>query len=347
MIGIRADANGIIASGHIMRCIAIAEQIENRGESAIFITADHFSDILLDEKGYNHSCLECDWQDKDLELNTLSEFIQERNITILLVDSYQVTKNYLEALHKLVKIAYIDDLYQFEYSVDLLINYAIEVNESAYSGYSDVSMKLLLGPKYTPLRKEFQNNNIQINSEVKNVMITTGGSDNYHIALRLIKRITKMNSLDDICVHVIIGGFFDGADVTTLEKLCSDYKNIVMHKDIKNMAEIMLQCDIAVSAGGTTLAELCSCGIPTICFAIASNQQNGINSYGKHGIMSSMGDVRENINAGVDNIISQIELLKNSQNIRMQYSQKARELIDGDGAGRIADRILQLNETEN
>jgi len=344
MIGIRADANGIIASGHIMRCVAIAEQIENSGEAVIFITADHFSDALLDEKGYNHSCLECDWQEKDLELSMLSEFIQERNLTLLLVDSYQVTKNYLETLHKLVKIAYIDDLYQFEYSVDLLINYSIEANESAYWGDNEHSKQLLLGPKYTPLRKEFQNNKIEINQQVKNVMITTGGSDNYNIALRLIQRVTKKNSFDDICFHVIIGGFFDREDVAALEILCSNYKNIVLHKKVKNMAEIMLQCDIAVSAGGTTLAELCSCGIPTICFAIASNQLSGIDSYGKYGIMSSMGDIRENIDAGAYNIINQIDLLKSDPHIRIQYSQKAKELIDGGGAGRIAERLLQLNE---
>jgi len=344
MIGIRADANGIIASGHIMRCIAIAEQIKNRGESVIFIVADHFPDTLLDEKGYKHICLESDWQEKDLELNTLSEFIKEWNITILLVDSYEVTNNYLETLHKLVKIAYVDDIYLFEYSVDLLINYAIEANESTYLDHGNASRCWLLGPKYTPLRKEFQSSKIKINLNVKNLMITTGGSDNYHITLRLINRVITMNFSEATYFHVIIGGFFEVADVTALENICNDHKNIILHKNVQNMAEIMIHCDIAVSAGGTTLAELCSCGIPTICFAIADNQRNGVDSYGKYGIMSSMGDVRKDINVGVNNIIDRIELLKNNQNIRMQYSQKSRALIDGRGAGRIADRILQLHQ---
>ncbi len=296
MIGIRADANGKIASGHIMRCIAIAEQIENSGESVIFITADHFPDALLDEKGFRHICLNSDWRDKFSETEALSACIRDWNINILLIDSYEVTRAYMEALHRQVKIAYIDDLYMFEYSADMVINYAIDADQMSYAGYNG-SVQFLLGSRYTPLRKEFRDNRIQSSHEVKNVMITTGGSDTYHMTLKLASEIIKRNSCKDLCFHIVAGGFFAPQDITDLEAICSEHQNIVLHKNVKNMAEIMNQCELAVSAGGTTLAELCACGIPVICFAIADNQLGSVTGYGNHEVMVSLGDIRDNLDA--------------------------------------------------
>jgi len=343
MLGIRADANGIIASGHVMRCIAIAEQIEKSGGSVIFITADYFSEELLNQRGFKHVCLESDWQNKILELDALNSVIREYCITALLVDSYQVTKEYLQTLHKLVKVAYIDDLYMFEYPVDMIINYAMDADQSAYESYRDHFVQLLIGPKYTPLRKEFQNIKFQVNTEVKNVMITTGGSDNYHIILRIVKKIANLNKWNHFCFHIIVGGFFSCEDVTSLENLCVNHENIILHKNIKNMAEIMEKCDLGVSAGGTTLAEICACGLPSICFAIADNQLDGVRSYGKYGIMACVGDIRQNLDAGIEAIFVQIELLKNSYDIRMQYSNQCSKFIDGRGAKRIAEQLLQLD----
>jgi len=343
MIGIRADANGIIASGHVMRCIAIAEQIEKSGESVIFITADHFPDDLLNQKGFNHICLESDWQDKTLELVAMNTVIEKYGLTTLLIDSYQVTKEYLEKLHTHVNVAYIDDLYKFIYPVDMIINYAIDADISGYEGYNGSTMQWLIGPKYIPLRKEFQNILSQQNPEVKNVLITTGGSDNYHIILWIVKRIIRMNIWNNVCFHIIVGVYFSFEEITALDDLCIPKENIILHKNLKNMAEIMVKCDIAVSAGGTTLAELCACGIPSICFAIADNQLDGIRSYGKSGIMACVGDIRQNLDEGIDAIFVQMERLKNSYEIRKQYSKEGSKLIDGSGARRIADRLLQLD----
>ena len=337
MLGIRADANGIIASGHVMRCVAIAEQIEKRGEAVMFITADHFPDELLNQKGFKHVCLESDWQNKNVELGALDTVIKDYDIATLLVDSYQVTKEYLEALHKRVRIAYIDDLYMFEYPVDIIINYAIDADSFAYKKYTDRQPQLLIGPEYTPLRKEFQNIKACVNPEVKNVIITTGGSDNYHIILKLVEKITKIKEWNNISFHIIVGRFFHYEDTATLEYQCSSNNNIKLHKNVKNMAEIMVSCDLAVSAGGTTLAEICACGLPCVCFAIADNQIDGVTSYGKLGIMACAGDIRQNIDNGIETIFTQIALLINNYNIRKQYSSKGSDLIDGSGAGRIAE----------
>jgi UDP-2,4-diacetamido-2,4,6-trideoxy-beta-L-altropyranose hydrolase len=343
MIGIRADANETIASGHIMRCIAIAEQIKNRGESVIFITADHFSDALLDEKECKHVCLNSDWKEKNKELDILESCIREWSITTLLVDSYEVTMEYQKTLHQFVKIAYIDDLCLFSYPVDILINYAIDADKTAYTGMDNGTVQMLLGADYIPIRKEFEDKKIQIKPKVKNVMVTTGGSDHYHISYLLTERISKMNQWKDINFHFIIGGFFDYEENEALESISNLNQNIVLHKNVKNMAEIMAVCDLAVSASGTTIAELCACGLPTVCFVIADNQLAGARAFERHGAVVFAGDIRENLNAGIDGIIESIECMRNNQEIREQYSNLASKLIDGKGASRIAAHLLGSN----
>lgn len=342
MIGIRADANSVIASGHIMRCIAIAEQLVAVGETVIFITADHFSDALLDEKGWRHICLNSDWNDKDTEIEDMKAVISYHEITLLLVDSYQVTKKYLQTFGGIVKIAYIDDLYMFEYPVDVIINYAPGVKYELYEAYRSKSVKFLLGPEYVPLRKEFQKPPIRINSKVNDVLITTGGSDNNHFVHRIVCKIAKMEEFSRIRFHIILGGFFSYEDGAALEAIGCYSTNIIVHRNVRNMADIMRQCDMAVSAGGTTLAELCAVGLPAICFAIADNQIEGVSAFGKNGVMDSAGDISGDIIAGVDKVVEKIMYLKDDYEMRKHYSLKGRTLIDGGGALRIAEELKRL-----
>ena len=90
------------------------------------------------------------------------------------------------------------------------------------------------------------------------------------------------------------------------------------------------------------MAELCACGIPTICFAVADNQLYGTKAYASEGIMLYAGDVREEQDLVVKNIIQNIVTISKDFNLRKTMSKKARAAIDGKGAYRIADEIIRM-----
>jgi len=339
MIGIRADANEIIATGHIMRCIAIARQLEKLKEQVVFITADDFATNLLQQRGYQSICLHTKWNKKDEETNRLIQCIHENKIEKLIIDSYEVTKTYLENIKKHTKVIYLDDIYKFEYPVDALINYSIGVDEKRYNYLGEQALKLL-GSTYTPLREEFEGEGIERKEKVSDILITTGGSDNLFIIEKIIKRVSGAECFKDLSFHVVIGAFFQNK--RELISLAQKESNIVLHQNVTNMAEIMKVCDIAISAGGTTLAELSSLGIPTISFAVADNQLDGINAYEAKALMPTVGDVRSNIDQAVEDILEWLKKLVEEKELRENIAQSEMKFIDGKGAARIAKALKIL-----
>lgn len=339
MIGIRADANETIAKGHIMRCIAIAQQLEKLKEPVVFITADEFPSELLAQRGYPHICLQSDWREKEGELDKLIRCIEEQQIDKLLVDSYEVTYDYLERLKQHTKLIYMDDIYGFQYPVDAVINYSICVEESRYSYLKDEVVKLL-GSKYIPLREEFGGETIIVKDKISKVLITTGGSDNLFIVKHLIKRISTVKAYEKLEFHVVIGEYFINTEELLL--LSENMPNIILHQHVTNMAELMMLCDVAIAAGGTTLAELSYLGIPTISFAVADNQLMGIQAFEEKCMVPTVGDIRGKIEESIDKILSWLNLFMENKEKREIIAKKQRECIDGYGARRIAEMLKKL-----
>ena len=126
-IYIRADMNEIIATGHIMRCLAVADAAKEMGKETIFITADEKPVEMLRSRGYEPIILHTEWNNMESELESLILLIQKESITKLLVDSYQVTKEYLAKLEKYTEVYYLDDLDAFEYVGKALYEKRVEL----------------------------------------------------------------------------------------------------------------------------------------------------------------------------------------------------------------------------
>lgn len=342
MIGIRVDSNDIIATGHVMRCLSIAEYMQ---ESPLFICSEQKTKEFVENTGYRAISLNNKYNEKDSEIEALLDIIARENINVLLIDSYYVTCEYLRQLHKKVKIAYIDDLNSFKYDVDMLINYTFKVDKAIYECWNYSDVEFLLGSKYVPLRSQFEREGIAI-KDVKNIFLTTGGTDNNHMILGILDRLLSNNSnYLDYDINVVIGRYYK--DYNELNQYINDNANIHLYKNVSDMASIMTMCDIAVSAGGVTLTELATLGIPTICFAIADNQLEGISAYEREALMINAGDGRKDREAVVDKIVKNLYYLANNLDIRQNMSNKMKQNFDGCGARRIADMLEKYNYKNN
>lgn len=280
MFYIRADANEVIGTGHIMRCLAVAEEIRSCGIEVTFITADHFPDEIIFSRKFQCICLNSKWDSLDNEINVLSGLICNRKIHSILIDSYFVTYKYLHEICKLAKVIYIDDLGEINYPVDVIVNYNIYAKEINYNKLLyDGNTKFLLGEKYAPLRTEFHNIKTSFRENAQSVLISTGGADNYNIAGKILMNIINVPDFSGIQFYVISGKL--NRNVNELLDIEKKYTNIHICQDVICMSEIMCKCDVAVSACGSTMYELCACGVPVLTFSFADNQLPGINYFEK------------------------------------------------------------------
>lgn len=344
IIAIRADANAAIATGHIMRCITIAKQLQKKGKKVLFFTADEYPCEMLTQNGMEYVCLHTSWEQMEEELPILCRELQKHGCSKLLTDSYQVTENYFDCLKKICKLIYIDDCFTALYPVDLIVNYnAYHVRFPYEEAYKDKA-RLLLGTTYVPLREEFQTSLREPSSKAsgadKHILISSGGGDVYNALYGILLNAVNKKELSHSIFHVIVGSFNKNAE--QLELLAKEHPNILLHYNVSNMAELMQQCQIAISAAGTMLFELCAMQLPTVFYVCADNQQYDSDFFARENRMLFSGDIRQNRETCIDNILKNMILLLSDKNLQQQMKQKMHEVTDGKGAERIADEIIHL-----
>lgn len=341
MIGIRVDANEKIAMGHLMRCIAIAKELKRLNQQVIFIISEEYSEKFISESGFRCICLSNHYNEKNMEIEKIIAIIKSERINALLLDSYEVTYDYMAAIKKYSKLIYIDDINSFRYPVDVIVNYTYKTEQSVYTNRGYNQEIFLLGSDYVPLRKEFSQKEIEIKEEVQRIFLTTGGTDEYNMLIGVLEKL-QLDEWKKIEKHIVTGKFYRYTE--QLKRMAIKDSSIVIYNNISNICEIMRKCDMAVSAGGTTLAELSACGIPTVCFSVADNQLSGTKAYSEAKLMLYAGDAREKREEVLQAIAEQLTVLKHDILLRKHMGIQAKKVIDGQGAYRIANEIVKLVE---
>lgn len=306
--------NDIIATGHVMRCLAIADAARDMKQDTTFILADEQGQQYIEGRGYHTIVLSTPWNDMEAEIAALCETIEREQIKSLLIDSYQVTEKYLHEISKHTKTIYLDDLNQVE----------------------GADKTIFIDYRYVPLRKAFQDvPEKKINKQVERVLLLSGGTDAYGV-LEKIVALLKDEQYKEITV--ICGRLYTG--VENLIERYKNYEDICIYSSVDDIETYMKQADIAISAGGTTLYELSACGTPTISYTIADNQFGNAEWFSDNQLIDYAGDVR------YDDICEKINtLMKKYEDyeLRKEHSRRMQRMIDGQGAIRILEEWKHEN----
>ena len=204
MVFFRADSNNIIASGHIMRCLAIAKAIINAGEKVCFLIADENPVPVLTEAGLDYYILHSDWQDLMDDIEQVKTLLRKENNPILLIDTYSITKEYVDTLKPFARVVYLGSKPEFLGNLDLLINYSTDIDFDFYNKEYSEKTILLLGPTYAPLREEFQNTTKGYSNKIKRILLTTGNTDRNHFVSAVLASLLEFIGGTEIVVDTIV-----------------------------------------------------------------------------------------------------------------------------------------------
>lgn len=327
---IYANGSSTIGLGHIMRTLTIAKELKKKGILVEYITdrSDKNAVKLVKDGGFNIIHV----------ANILDYLLSFKSLIydLAIIDDYNIEEHDINKFYNIAgKIVYIDDLVKFkEYNMDLLINTSIEALNVEYKGKT----KKLLGPKYALLRDEFKQIKYKLpKPNVERIMITLGGGDENNFTKYILDLL--LNNYNDIEYEVVLGNSYKYKDF-----MIQNYKdkNINFHINTNNMAEIMLNCDLAISAGGNTLYELCACGTPTIAAIIADNQIKFVQGVSRETEIDYLDLIDKDLLIEKYNFINIVE--KNIENYshRIKTSKQMLSLVDGQGSKRIVDEIMKL-----
>ncbi len=334
MVYIRTDMNETIATGHVMRCLSIADAVRDLGEACVFLLADAQAKELVEARGHHAVILGTKWDDMESELPVLKAFIRERRVRQLLIDSYQATARYLAALSGQLKTIYIDDINAFHYPVHAIICYANYWWKFAYPAHYE-DTKLYLGPEYVPLKGAFASCGEKAIADIpRRLLLLSGGADPHHALERLLEKLApgRWERIDVICGRYC-------ADYERMKRMYIRNGAIVFHQAVADMEIYMRAADVAVSAGGSALYELCAAGTPAISYSFADNQLDNVRQFAEDGLIEYAGDIRyQDIAETVSGILKHGYAEKEE---RERRSEAMKRLVDGRGAQRIAQILTE------
>ncbi len=305
----RLEASLQIGTGHAMRCLVLAEKLQELGWKCYFATSATSIDLIkklqnfpiLDPQKFWNTPTYCD---------------------LLVVDNYDLDENYENHFRKFAaKILVIDDLANRKHNCDILLDQNLGTQAQDYKNLVNQDCQILTGTSYCLLREEFAKlrplalEKRSHTQKIHKILVNFGGSDiNNHTqkALEMIETSQFHGEID-----AVLG--LRASNLKSIKEFAKKSKNKINIYQEANMSEMILAADLALAAGGTSSWERCCLGLPTYIIKIAENQEK---------IFQQLGTSK-----------SFDEFLHEVKNNYQEHAKKVAKLVDGKGADRIYQKL--------
>jgi len=318
-----------LGMGHIYRSLNLAENL--KGNKIFFIIADYGqAEKIIRKKGYKEIIIFNKGISIKSDITKTLNFIKEKKIDLVIVDKYNVTKNYLSKIKKHTKIVLISDLTRVDYPVDLLINGFIGFkNEISTNKFDE---KCLLGPKYQILNNKFSSRHYKKSKRDFDVLVTFGGFDEKNISLIILKAKAKFEK--KIRLKIILGPATK--QPKKMKYFLKKYQeNVVVVNKTDDMCQEISNSKFGFCGGGITSYEFAAVGIPFAILCQTKHQLKTAKVWNKMGIAQNLGMAKNKTQKIVEKIIN--DIVKGKIN-KFTISSK----VDGFGAKRVSREIIQL-----
>lgn len=361
----RADASLQIGSGHVMRCLTLADALKAQGAVCQFICRVHPGNLIehIKNKGYKvdvlplatadaetglavpdkaqaeQTCSACaDWlgvpplQDAAECAVILSEFRPDW----LIVDHYGLDARWEKRLQPHYRrLMVIDDLADRSHLCDLLLDQTFGRSADDYKPWVPAGCTVLCGSQYALLRPDFialrqYSLNRRENLELEHLLISMGGIDKDN-ATGMVLEALKSCVLPATCRITVVMG----ASAPWLTEVRQQAEQMPWPTDVRvnvgDMAQLMADSDLAIGAAGSTSWERCCLGLPTVLVVLADNQQQvaqGLEQAGAVYVLEGPQLITERLPPALTSLVS-----SSAQWAAM--SQAARRIADGSGVATV------------
>ena len=331
---IRADASAAIGSGHVMRCLALAQAWQDSG-GKVCLAARPLPETLKRR-----------WDEEQMEIRQLAESNDDARETVelaceidadwVVLDGYQFGTEFQRFIKNagMRLLVVDDDGCARNYVADLILNQSPGATRDMYPS-CDPRATLLLGARYALLRREFHRTLPPTRSHAscgRKVLVTMGGADPPNCTHAILEAIALIEGLTTVAV---LGP--NNPRVYELEQMARrSAGRIAVRGNPVDMPQLMRWADLAVSAAGSTCWELAFMGLPMLLVVLADNQRPNATSLEELGVAENLGWHSE---LSEEKVRAAIMHILDDPALRASMSQKGLALVDGRGARRIVTEM--------
>ena len=355
-VAFRVDAAPHIGSGHLMRCLTLADSLRLRGCDTHFLCrpgseavrslvqsgGHHWHDVIPTGESVTESGAppHAAWLGSSqlADCCAASSTLDALHPEWLVVDHYALDHRWERQARPLVgRILVIDDLADRNHDCDLLLdqNFHIEP-ERRYEGRVSGTCRRLLGPRHALLRPEFaaaRARRRRRDGSVASLLISLGGADLHDITALALDAALRLSPA--CTINVVVGA--DYAPRDALSERCATYDRVRLHVQTDRMNELVDGADLAIGAAGASALERLCLGLPTVNLAIADNQVPGLTSLCEAGLTLGLTS-RDAIT--VDSLLTLLQSLRLAPAFNAGMAERGAALVDGQGCRRVANAML-------
>jgi UDP-2,4-diacetamido-2,4,6-trideoxy-beta-L-altropyranose hydrolase len=288
-VALRVDSSAAIGGGHLMRCLALAGELRDRGSDVRFVTTRRTGDMTgrLEDAGFRFGVIEADLRETD-DAAATAEMLHgwwDRPADWLGVDSYALGAEWEAAARAAAtRLLAIDDLGRV-HTCDLLLDHNLGADVERYAETVPSVCRRLLGPAYALLRPEFRRERARLRERggvVRRGVVSFGAGHDHGMTARAIEAVERLGR-PDIAWEVIRG----------VPETLPAPPNVTLHARVEDMAALLAGVDLALGAGGTSMLERAFLGVPQLVVTLADNQAPGSAAAADAGLAVSLGDWRD------------------------------------------------------
>ena len=361
-VAFRVDAGSEMGGGHLFRCMSIASELMRRGvENCYFVMRYHHKQFVLDVEaaGYHVVVIPLEFE-PDYYSGDYTQWIggtvkTDVDVTVtelqnlgfsdkdwLVVDHYGLDETFENPIKSLgVQVAIIDDLVNRRHQCNLLIDQTCGRETHEYRALVNEEALVCAGQQYCILRPEFlswRDTSLERResfSSIKNIIVNFGSTDPLNITSSVMNDIEDYCIDLDVSVNVVLSSSAPHLREVEKQLSLSKIRDVALHIDATNVAELMAKADIAIGAAGSTTWERCALGLPTLLVKTAENQTDVIEKVVSLGAavfhdLKAPDQVAE-FNRGFSKLTREYQ----------QLSRRSSTLVDGRGLQRVVDALFQ------
>ncbi|MNI09630.1 UDP-2,4-diacetamido-2,4,6-trideoxy-beta-L-altropyranose hydrolase [compost metagenome] len=281
----RVDSSYEMGTGHVMRCLTLADELTKERAKVSFICRDLPGNLTnyITDRGYpvfllpfhikgDSSWLQVDFQTDAME--TAQILMESPPVDCLIIDHYGIDQRWEKLIEKKVtKIVVIDDLADRPHQCSILLDPNCSYAEDRYQDLVPKGCVKLVGTRYAILRPEFRTVKKQLadrDGRINRILVFFGGTDPTNETLKTLQALSDFH-FSSLHIDVVVGEMNKNKDV--IQQICNHMPNVIFHCQIDYMAELMRKADFSIGAGGSSTWERCYLGLPSLSIVTADNQR--------------------------------------------------------------------------
>jgi len=362
----RVDASTEIGTGHVMRCLTLADALTRVGADCHFICRNHIGNMndYIRQRGYpvyeltssdatpvdaskaelqHEHWLQVPWADDAAQSY---DVMQRERICAdwLVLDHYALDARWQRAMKPTFeRLMVIDDLADREHVADLLLDQNLGRAAADYDGLVPESCIRLIGPQYAMLRPEFaQWRSYSLkrrqNPELKHILVTMGGVDKDNFTGRVLDALARMDPPSDMRIHVVLGERAPSLKQVRQQAKAMAHMSVSIHVNVENMAQMMSESDLVIGAAGSTSWERCCLGVPSVLMAVADNQRKVCDELSAQKAALTICNAK----AVETELLYVLSRIMRNRSILFTLSDRSKRITSGNGTEQVVEQLKRI-----